>query len=200
MSKKKLSIILALIIALIFSVTASADLLLGAPDELSEGESESVTETFTDSVPVSESETMILFSADTETAPDTEEETMVLFAADDISADVTEEETAILFGAVDDETEIAFGDEYDDDADYSAEDSGFFSNIGGKILFSLIIGLVVAGIYVSILKGQLKSVKMNSGASNYMVKDSLKLSVKSDVYLYKNTSSTPKPKSNTKEN
>ncbi len=200
MIKKKLSIILALIIALIFSVTASADLLLGAPDELSEGESESVTETFTDSVPVSESETMILFSADTETTPDAEDETMILFAADDISADVTEEETAILFGAVDDETEIAFGDDYDDDADYSAKDSGFFGNIGGKILFSLIIGLVVAGIYVSILKGQLKSVKMNSGASNYMVKDSLKLSVNSDVYLYKKTSSTPKPKANTKEN
>ena len=188
MSKKKLSIILALLITLIFSVTASADLLLGAPDELSEDESESVTEVITDPVPVSESETMILFSADTETTPYSEEETMVLFAADDISADVTEEETAILFGAI------------DDDADYSAKDSGFFSNIGVKILISLVIGLIVAGIYVSILKGQLKSVKMNSGASNYMVKDSLKLSVNSDVYLYKETSSTPKPKTNKEEN
>ncbi|MCQ2480983.1 MAG: hypothetical protein MJ121_02575 [Clostridia bacterium] len=200
MNKKRISVLLALLMALIFSVTASADLILGTPDEFTESEPESLTEVITDSVPVSEDETMVLFSADTETANDAEDETMILFSADDISADVTEEETAILFGAVDDETEIAFGDEYDDDADYSAKDSGFFSNIGGKILFSLIIGLVVAGIYVSILKGQLKSVKMNSGASDYMVKDSLKLSVKSDVYLYKNTSSTPKPKSNTKEN
>ena len=182
MNKKKFSIILALILAFIFCISAYAD-LLPAEDDFMQGEAQTVE-----------------VVASVETTPYSEEETMVLFAADDISADVTEEETAILFGAIDDEAEIAFGDAYDDDADYSAKDSGFFSNIGVKILISLIIGLVVAGIYVSILKGQLKSVKMNSGASNYMVKDSLKLSVNSDVYLYKETSSTPKPKTNTKEN
>ena len=64
------------------------------------------------------------------------------------------------------------------------------------IWLSIIIGVVIGFIVVSILKGQLKSVSHKSAAADYQVPGSLQLTVRSDIYLYQNTVRTPKSKPN----
>lgn len=60
------------------------------------------------------------------------------------------------------------------------------------IVISVLVGLAAAFVVVSILKGQLKSVRRESGAANYIASNSLQLSVSQDVFLYKRTTSTPR--------
>ncbi len=55
----------------------------------------------------------------------------------------------------------------------------------GNLVISLVIGLVVAGIYLLVLKGQLKSVAPNESAADYMVSDSLHLTKKRKFFLYR---------------
>lgn len=54
-----------------------------------------------------------------------------------------------------------------------------------SMIVCAVIGLIVAGIVISILKGQLKSAYMQHGASSYEVKGSFKLEDNRNVYLYK---------------
>lgn len=56
------------------------------------------------------------------------------------------------------------------------------------IFFSLVIGLIVALIYTSILKGQLKSVAPAKNAANYTRDGSFNLTQSNEVFLYKNLS------------
>ncbi len=75
----------------------------------------------------------------------------------------------------------------------------------GKINFSyfyvfigLIIGVIVAFIAVLIMKGQLKSVRYQSAAHNYMRNGSLNITERRDVFLYSTVSKRAKPKDNTR--
>ena len=61
---------------------------------------------------------------------------------------------------------------------------------------ALVIGLVLAAIIVAIMKNQLKSVRFQSAARNYLRPGSLQLTVSTDLYLYRTVSKTPKPKNN----
>ncbi len=64
------------------------------------------------------------------------------------------------------------------------------------IVSSLVIGVVIGFIYVSILKSQLKSVKRQPAASEYVVPGSFQLTQQRDIYMYGNIKKTPKPKAN----
>ena len=64
------------------------------------------------------------------------------------------------------------------------------------ILISAGVALVVAFITVSILKGQLKSVRKQSGAGDYVKPGSFKLTRSNDFFLYRTVTKTERPKSN----
>ena len=59
-------------------------------------------------------------------------------------------------------------------------------------LISIIIGVIIGFIVVSVMKSQLKSVRANSGASEYMVPGSFNLTISQDISLYERTTRTPK--------
>lgn len=62
------------------------------------------------------------------------------------------------------------------------------------LVVSLIIGLFAAGTVVWVLKGQLKSVRHQTGATGYSKSGSLRLTQNKETYLYSTMSSRPKPK------
>ncbi len=64
-----------------------------------------------------------------------------------------------------------------------------------KYLFiGTIIGVVIAFIVVLIMKGQLKSVRYQSAAQNYMRNGSLNITERRDIFLYSTVSKRAKPK------
>ena len=63
------------------------------------------------------------------------------------------------------------------------------------ILGCVIVGIVVAFIVTLIMKGQLKSVRQQRAASNYVVAGSFRLTARSDVFLYRNVVRRERPKS-----
>ena len=58
------------------------------------------------------------------------------------------------------------------------------------VVISLAIGLIVSLSAVGIMRAQMKSVDFRSEANDYIIENSLNLSVKDDVYLYKKTERT----------
>lgn len=60
--------------------------------------------------------------------------------------------------------------------------------------FSLLIGFGIAMIIMLILRGQLKSVKMERGAVNYVRPGSMNVTASRDTYLYSTISRTARPK------
>ena len=62
----------------------------------------------------------------------------------------------------------------------------------------ILIGIVIGFVVVSIMKSQLKSVYRQAGASGYMTENSLSLTIRSDRFLYQNTTRTPRPKTDKK--
>lgn len=60
----------------------------------------------------------------------------------------------------------------------------------------LVIGLAVALIVVAIMKNQLKSVRSQSAARDYLRQGSLQLRVCNDLFLYRTVRKTAKPKNN----
>jgi len=54
----------------------------------------------------------------------------------------------------------------------------------------------VAGISVFVMASQLKSVRPQTAARNYMKPNSLNLTVSRDLFLYRTVTRTPRPKSN----
>lgn len=66
----------------------------------------------------------------------------------------------------------------------------------GAIVISLGIGFLVAFIATAIMKGQLKSVRAQSGAADYVKKDSLKVTKRQDLFLYRQVTRRELPKSN----
>lgn len=60
---------------------------------------------------------------------------------------------------------------------------------------SLGIGFIIALISVSVMKGKLKSVRFQTGASTYQKHGSLKITNSKDIYLYRTVTRTARPKS-----
>ena len=67
------------------------------------------------------------------------------------------------------------------------------------LLISIVIGIAIGFLVVSVMKSQLKSVRRQSGAANYFTAGSLNLTCSTDHFLYQNTTRTPRPKSNHKK-
>lgn len=65
----------------------------------------------------------------------------------------------------------------------------------GTVVLSIIIGVLLTLLVpMSILKGELKSVKMQAAASNYVCPGSMHLTQDRDMFLYRNVTRTAKPK------
>lgn len=64
------------------------------------------------------------------------------------------------------------------------------------IIWAVVIGVVIAFIAVFIMKGQLKSVRYESAAGNYVVDGSFSLTLQRDIYLYSTVRRVAKPKQN----
>lgn len=60
----------------------------------------------------------------------------------------------------------------------------------------IVAGVVVGLIAVLVMKGQLKSVRSQSGAGNYIRTGSLRITQQSDMFLYQNTTRRAKPQNN----
>lgn len=54
------------------------------------------------------------------------------------------------------------------------------------LVIAIVIGFVIGLIVVSVMKGQLKSVRTQSAASNYLKKDSVNLTTSRDFFLFRN--------------
>ena len=59
---------------------------------------------------------------------------------------------------------------------------------GSTLLFSMVVGIVAGLIVVAILAGQLKSVKKQNQARDYVKAGSMHLTERSDIFLYRNVS------------
>ncbi len=53
-----------------------------------------------------------------------------------------------------------------------------------KIGISLVIGIVIAGIVLLILRGQMNTARAQRGADSYMLKDTYQVNVQRDIFLY----------------
>lgn len=69
---------------------------------------------------------------------------------------------------------------------------GYPFEAGTSLMISLAIGLVVGLIVVLVLKGQLKTVHQQSRANDYVKAHSMKVTVRNDIYLYRNVVRTKK--------
>lgn len=64
------------------------------------------------------------------------------------------------------------------------------------IAVCLLIGLAFGGITLLIMRSQMKTARPQHGASQYLDRDSFRLNIVQDRYLYSQISKTPKPDSN----
>ena len=69
-------------------------------------------------------------------------------------------------------------------------------NYGKTIAICMVVGLAIGGIAVGIMASQMKSVKMQRGASDYVRSGSMHLTNSRDIFLYSHVSRTAKPKNN----
>lgn len=69
-------------------------------------------------------------------------------------------------------------------------------NVVKSLLISLVVGLVIALIATGIMRGQLKSVRAQPAADNYVKSGSLNITHKQDLFLYRNVTRREKPKNN----
>ncbi len=60
---------------------------------------------------------------------------------------------------------------------------------------ALVIGIIIAVIVVLVLRGQLKSVKFEAAANNYVKDGSFNLTVQRDIFLYRTVTRIARPKS-----
>lgn len=86
-------------------------------------------------------------------------------------------------------TQAKTGDPYDTH-NLPKEPVAFLMNLG----ICFVIGLVIAAIATAIMKGQLKSVRSQSGAANYVKTGSLNVTHRQDLFLYRDVKRTAKPK------
>ena len=67
-------------------------------------------------------------------------------------------------------------------------------DVGFNLIVSLAIGLLIATVYTSILKGQLKSVHSQKEAANYVRQGSMNVTTSRELFLYSEVDRTAKPK------
>lgn len=67
-------------------------------------------------------------------------------------------------------------------------------DLGLNLIIAIVVGLVVAFIITSIMKGQLKSVRFKAAATDYLKRDSMRITQSKDLFLYKNVSRRERPK------
>lgn len=79
----------------------------------------------------------------------------------------------------------------------SAEPRGYFETftVSWRIIMPLVVGFLIALITVSVMKGQLKSVKRGTNASNYVRSDSFRLDSSTDRFLYSSITKVPRAQS-----
>ena len=83
-----------------------------------------------------------------------------------------------------------------------AMDSGYYPSASAEpqsaipLLVCVVFGIVVGLIVVLIMKGQLKTVRSQPCADNYVRQGSLQLRQCTDMFLYQNTTRRPKPQNN----
>lgn len=73
------------------------------------------------------------------------------------------------------------------------EVNGFPFKFGRNLIISLVIGLVSAFIVTGMWKGQLKSVRQQSGAANYTKQGSFNVAFANDFFLYRKVTKEKKP-------
>ena len=66
------------------------------------------------------------------------------------------------------------------------------SFIGKRIMISLIVSVIMAFIWVSVMKSGMNTAKRNNRASDYVRKGSFNLTQSSDLYLYSTVVKTPR--------
>lgn len=76
--------------------------------------------------------------------------------------------------------------------DYEAEETLWIRDL----LIALVIGTVISGITLLIMRSSMNTVKKQSGASNYMANDSFDLYECRDLYLYSRTTKVRKSQNN----
>ena len=86
-------------------------------------------------------------------------------------------------------TQAKTGDPYDTH-NLPKEPFAFLMNLA----ICFVIGLVIAAIATAIMKGQLKSVRSQAGASSYVKSGSLNVTHRQDLFLYRDVKRTAKPK------
>ena len=64
------------------------------------------------------------------------------------------------------------------------------------VIGSLIAGIVIAFIVVGIMKAQLKTVRKQNNAANYVVDGSFHLTNRAEFFLYRNVVRRERPKNN----
>lgn len=64
------------------------------------------------------------------------------------------------------------------------------------ILGCIIIGVVAAFVVTGVMRSQLKSVRKQRTAGNYIVSDSFRLTERMDIFLYRNVVRRERPKEN----
>ena len=76
--------------------------------------------------------------------------------------------------------------------------NGFPFDFGKNAIICLIIGVVISMIVSSVLKGQLKSVRKQDAAGNYVRSGSMHVSVHNDFFLYRTVSRSKKESSSSR--
>ena len=80
---------------------------------------------------------------------------------------------------------------------YGGETERYSSSFGAQWIFiSLIAGFLIALIPMGMLKSQLNSVHMQSGAASYQTQDSFRITGSKDLFLYRNVTKKPIPQDN----
>ena len=86
-------------------------------------------------------------------------------------------------------TQAKTGDPYDTH-NLPKEPFDFLLNLA----VSFVIGLVIAAIATAVMKGKLKSVRTQAGASSYVKTGSMNVTHRQDLFLYRDVNRTAKPK------
>ena len=112
------------------------------------------------------------------------------------SGDIDDIGDAIVSDLSDGNYAAAF-DEFADQCDYYLDGyiNGFPFNFGKNLLICLVIGIIAGVVVAFILKGQLKTVRIQDQASDYVKPGSMQVTVSNDFFLYRDVTRTKKESS-----
>ena len=89
-------------------------------------------------------------------------------------------------------------DVFADECEYyiDGELNGYPFSFGFNLTLSAIVGLIVALIATSVMKGKLKNIHLKNTAGDYVKEGSMVVSISRDLYLYSTVTRVAKPKNN----